>query len=134
MKNTTLSRKTSNNMTKNAGFNAPQLRSDQRGDGADFAFNGQMGDGVNRESGHYNGRFSGNQSNLTMKENFGNGPRMAKENSQASMHGPGTPATKDKYRTAPMTAQGGDSVGHRDGQPQAGQNYRGNPDKINVGN
>ena len=110
----------------------PKTRADQKGDGADFAFNGQMGDGVNRSSETH--RYSGNQSGLTMKENFGSGPRMAKENSQASMHDHGTPVTKDKYRTAPMTANGGESHGHREWQPQAGQNYRGNPDKINVGN
>jgi len=110
----------------------PKTGASQRGDGADFAFNGQMGDGVNRSSETH--RYSGNQSGLTMKENFGNGPRMAKENSQASMHDHGTPVTKDKYRTAPMTAKGEGVTGHREWQPQAGQNYRGNPDKINVGN
>ena len=132
MKNTTTSRKTGNNMTKNAGFDAPKMRASQKGDGADFAFNGQMGDGVNRSSETH--RYSGNHSGLTMRENYGDGPRMAKENSQASMHDHGTPVTKDKYRTAPMTANGGESHGRRDWEPKMGQNYRGNPDKINVGN
>ena len=132
MKNTTLSRKTGNTMKKNEGKYMPKTRADQKGDGADFAFNGQMGDGVNRSSETH--RYSGNQSGLTMKENFGSGPRMAKENSQASMHDHGESVTKDKYRTAPMTAKGEGVTDHREWIPQAGQNYRGNPDKINVGN
>ena len=120
-------------MTKNAGFDAPKLRSDQRGDGADFAFNGQMGDGVNRSSETH--RYSGNHSGLTMRENYGDGPRMAKDNSQAAMHEHGTPVTKDKYRTAPMTAkEDGKINGGRRWDPKMGQNYVGNPDKINVGN
>ena len=131
--NPTNNRKPANMMTKNAGFDAPKLRSDQRGDGADFAFNGQMGDGVNRSSETH--RYSGNHSGLTMRENYGDGPRMAKDNSQAAMHEHGTPVTKDKYRTAPMTAkEDGKINGGRRWDPKMGQNYVGNPDKINVGN
>ena len=55
-KNTTLGRKTGTGLNKNEGYYAPSARQDQSGDGADFAFNGQMGNGVNREPGHYNGR------------------------------------------------------------------------------
>ena len=47
-KNTTLGRKTGTGLNKNEGYYAPSARQDQSGDGADFAFNGQMGDGVNR--------------------------------------------------------------------------------------
>ena len=50
MKNTTLARKPSNTMHKNEGTTHEPRRRDQAGDGADFAFNGQMGDGVNRDS------------------------------------------------------------------------------------
>lgn len=50
MKNTTLARKPSNTMKKNQGVSHSTARVSQRGDGADFAFNGQMGDGVNRMS------------------------------------------------------------------------------------
>jgi len=49
MKNTTLSRKPGNTMKPNEGKYMPNTRADQKGDGADFAFNGQMGDGVNRD-------------------------------------------------------------------------------------
>jgi hypothetical protein len=48
MKNSTLGRKASNTMKKNEGMVKPVPGASQRGDGADFAFNGQMGDGVNR--------------------------------------------------------------------------------------
>lgn len=131
MNNTTLNRKPANDMVKNAGLDRPARRSDQAGDGEDFAFNGQMGDGVNGNG--TNGRHSGNQSGLTMRENYGAGPRRASENSQAAMHEHGRPVTKDKYRTAPATAAGGESHGKREWEPKAGQNYVGNADKINVG-
>jgi len=129
-KNTTLGRRPANTMTKNAGLDKPAARASQSGDGADFAFNGQMGTGVNRAG----NRFAGNQSGLMMKENFGAGPRVASENSQASMHDHGRPVTKDAYRTAPDRAAGAGVTGRRSWEPQAGPNYRGNPDKINVGN
>lgn len=48
MKNTTLARKPSNTLKKNQGVSHAPRRRDQAGAGADFAFNGQMGDGVNR--------------------------------------------------------------------------------------
>lgn len=73
----------------------------------DLAFNGQAGTGYSRGDNRYSGNYSG----LTMRENFGNGPRMASENSQASMHGHGPSATKDSYRTAPATAKGGPVTG-----------------------
>ena len=129
--NSTLSRKPSNDMVKNAGLDRPVRKSDQSGDGEDFAFNGQMGDGVNGSG--TNGRFAGNQTGLMMKENAGAGPRRASENSQASMHEHGKPVTKDKYRTAPTTAAGEGVTGKRAWEPKMGQNYVGNPDKINMG-
>ena len=131
MKNTTVGRKPDNTMKKNSGMNQPVARASQSGDGADFAFNGQMGNGVNRGSDTH--RYSGNQSGMMMKENFGAGPRVASENSQAAMHDHGRPVTKDKYRTAPDRAAGEGVTGHRAWEPKAKQNYVGNPDKINVG-
>ena len=130
-KNTTLSRKASNDMKNNEGLYKPRTARDQMGDGSDFAFNGQMGTGVNGSG--TNGRYAGNQSGLMMKENYGNGPRRASENSQAAMHEHGRPATKDRYRTAPTTARGEGVTGKRAWEPKMGQNYVGNPDKINVG-
>jgi len=49
MKNSTLGRKPGNTMRPNEGKYMPNTREDQRGDDSDFAFNGQMGDGVNRD-------------------------------------------------------------------------------------
>ena len=131
MKNTTVGRKPGNTIKKNQGLDKPVARASQSGDGEDFAFNGQMGNGVNRDAATH--RYSGNQTGLAMKENYGAGPRVASENSQASMHEHGKPVTRDKYRTAPDTAASGESLGKRAWEPSATQNYRGNPDKINVG-
>ena len=50
-KNTTLSRTASYTQHKNQGVSHSTARVSQRGDGADFAFNGQMGDGVNKRHG-----------------------------------------------------------------------------------
>jgi hypothetical protein len=91
-------------------------------------FDGMAGDGVNRSG----NRFAGNHFGEHMKENFGNGPRSARENSQKSQH-TGKGVTKDEYRTAPDTAKGS-VLGHRSWEPKMGQNYTGNADKINVGN
>ena len=104
MKNTTLGRKASNTMEKGAGEYRPRKTAAQSGDGADFAFNGQMGDGVNRD-GHYLGRHGGNAMGLKARENYGAGPRDAKDNSQKSMHDHGPSVTRDKYREAPKTAK-----------------------------
>ena len=56
MKNSTLSRKPSHDMKPGVGaygINPRAKSTSQSGDGADFAFNGQMGDGVNRASNPY---------------------------------------------------------------------------------
>ena len=50
MKNTTLNRKTSFEHGKNEGLYKPKTARNQSGDGADFAFNGQMGDDVNKSA------------------------------------------------------------------------------------
>ena len=70
----------------------------------DLAFNGQAGDGVNRDKG--SNRLSGNQSGLEMKEHFGNGPRTAKVLADRDAKDVGPSVTKDKFRTAPATAAG----------------------------
>ena len=131
MNNSTLKRKPSNDMVKNAGLYPVRSPVKQGRDVESMAFNGQMGDGVNRNASSH--RHAGNQSGLVARENYDNGPRRASENSQASRHEHGKPVTKDKYRTAPATAAGGASLGTRAWEPNATQNYRGNPDKINVG-
>ena len=115
-------------MKKQVGETMPKTRADQKVSG--LAFDGMAGDGVNRDG----NRFAGNHFSEKMKENFGNGPRRASENSQASMHDHGKSVTIDKYRTAPVTAAGEHPIGKRSWEPKAGQNYNGNADKINVGN
>ena len=50
MKNTTLGRQPSNTIKKNQGTSSESKRSDQSGDNRSFAFNGQMGNGVNRDN------------------------------------------------------------------------------------
>lgn len=77
-------------------------------------FDGMSGDGVNRK----NCGYCGNQSGKTMKENFGRGPTKA--------------GTTGKTAGAP-TSKGGKIAGGRAWEPSAGQNYKGNPDKINAG-
>jgi hypothetical protein len=115
-KNTTLSRKTGTGLHKNEGFTAPTRRQDQSGDGADFAFNGQMGNGVNREDGHYNGRHAGNAFGETMRENYGSGPRSAKTLREPQDHGPSV--TRDAFKQAPATASEGHNVGKSTGVPK----------------
>jgi hypothetical protein len=123
MKNTTLSRKPTNDMKKNSGFQPDSRRSDQSGDGEDFAFNGQMGDGVNRSKSTE--RFAGNQSDQAMKENYGMGPRKGNIDKDSRAD------TLDKVPYS--TAAGGLIDGGRKWEPKAGQNYTGNADKIYVG-
>ena len=48
MKNTTLGRKPTSEMKKGVGEYKPRRTASQSGDGEEFAYNGQMGDGVNR--------------------------------------------------------------------------------------
>ena len=130
MKNTTLGRKPSNTMKKNAGFNKPTRRVSQQGDGADFAFNGQMGDGVN---GHgTNGRLAGNHSGLTAKENYGMKESSRKGNhsdqSVDRMERVGPSATKDAVKMTIATAAEGHPIGKETGVKRFP-----NPDAINVG-
>lgn len=69
----------------------------------DLAYNGQAGNGVNKSSS--SDRLCGNHSGLKMKEHFGNGPRTASKLDSEEQH-EGPSVTKDKYKTAPMTAAG----------------------------
>ena len=126
MKNTTLGRKASNTMKSNEGLYKPKTAINQKGDGADFAFNGQMGDGVN---GHgTNGRYSGNQVGLSMKENYGSGPRHGNQSDSGDERGIGPSATKDKQSQTIATA----SQGHNIGRATTPRGFK-NPDAINVG-
>ena len=129
-KNTTLGRKSSTGATKNEGYYAPSAKQDQSGDGADFAFNGQMGDGVN---GHgTNGRHSGNHSGLTMKENYGMAQAARRGNASDSIQErrehTGPSVTKDPLKKTISTAGQGHNIGKHEGV----KGFK-NPDAINVG-
>jgi hypothetical protein len=101
MKNTTLNRKPKEEMSKGAGEYKPRRSASQAGDSADFAFNGQMGDGIN---GHgTNGRLSGNQSGLKMKERYAEDMRDVSKLRTPQDHGKSV--TRDKYKEAPKTAR-----------------------------
>ena len=87
-----------------------------------MAFDGMAGTGVNRAGNKY----AGNNSGLVAKEHYGAGPTKGGALSQPT--GPGKPATRDAYRTAPATAaQGGRINGGATVKSPA------NSDKINVG-
>lgn len=111
-----------NGMSKGVGETMPKRRSDQSGDGEDFAFNGQMGDGVNRAG----NRYAGNHYSTTMKENFGMGPRKGNESDSPMEVGPS--ATRDKRKLTIATAAQG-------GKINGGTAVRmpSNPDKIHAG-
>ena len=128
MKNTTLARKPSTTLKKDSGTSHEPRRNDQAGDGADFAFNGQMGDGVNRSG----NRYAGNQSGLTMRENYGMAAAARKGNASDSSkerrEQTGPSATKDKDQLTIATASQGHPVGSTVKVPGFA-----NPDAINVG-
>ena len=126
MKNSTLTRRPSNDMKKNAGYNKPTRRSDQSGDGEDFAFNGQMGDGVNRRK---EGTKCANPYSIgdrALSMNKGIGPRVGNASSSADKIGPS--ATKDPKTLTIATASQG---GRIDGGATVKQWP--NPDSIYVG-
>ena len=86
-------------------------RSDQS---ANLDFNGQN----NRDKpGGYSKEYQHNASGKMARENYGRGPTVAGRTGKTA--GPATAA--------------GESVGHREWKPAAGQNYKGNPDSINAG-
>ena len=128
MKNSTLGRKPGNDMKKNQGVSRSVARVSQSGDGESFAFNGQMGDGVNRDPA--TDRYSHNQwsghSNDGRDVNKGMGPRVGNASSSAMKVGPS--ATRDPHQMTIATASQG---GRIDGG--ASVKRPSNPDKIYVG-
>jgi len=127
MKNTTLGRKTTNTMTKNTGVSHSKSRV-QTGDGADFAFNGQMGDGVNRSEKTH--RYAGNHSGLMAKENYGHKTFKGNESDCHAdrMESIGPSVTKDPERYSIATAAQGHPI-------ESGYNkvpHVSNPDKIYI--
>jgi len=131
--NTTLARKASNTMKTNAGQVKPHRRSDQAGDGADFAFNGQMGDGVNRDSSR-DGICVNQYAHLVKNPdriNHGldtvNRRGNASDSSYDRMTSVGPSATKDANRLTIATASQGHPVeAHKEAKRFS------NPDKIYI--
>ena len=134
MKNTTLGRKTANTMKKNEGKYMPRTAANQRGDGEDFAFNGQMGDGVNRDASRdgicvnpYNRLVKNPDSiNHGMKEFARRGN--TSDSSVDRMESVGPSATRDGLKQTISTASQGEPVGKHSGVKRWP-----NPDAINVG-
>ena len=128
MKNTTVSRRPGNDMVKNAGYQPAVRKSNQSGDGESFAFNGQMGDGVNRA-----GRqsVSDNRYSLGAKSdsiNMGLRQSQRKGNASSSPKDIGPSATRDKREMTMATASAGVNIGSGFHCPPVG-----NPDKIYIG-
>ena len=118
MKNSTLARKPGHDMKANASLVKPVRGASQSGDGQDFAFNGQMGDGINGHgtNGRYAGNYHSGHSNDGRDVNFGRGPTTGNHGSSIAA---GT--------TPPINA--------RTGMIDGGATCRpfGNPTKINLG-
>jgi len=117
MKNTTLARKPGNDMKKNTGLVKPVRGIAQAGDGEDFAFNGQMGDGVNRAKNAFAKNQWSGHSNDGRDVNFGRGATKGNTSSNVA----GMPKTM-------ATAAQGTNIGSGFKCPSYG-----NPDSINVG-
>lgn len=96
-----------------------------------LAFDGAAGTGVNRSSNPYAKNQWSGHSNDGRGVNYGRGPTKG-NNGECPGGEKGKSVTKDAYRRAPDTAKGA-VTGRRDWMPAAGQNYKGNPDKINLG-
>ena len=91
---------------------------------ANLDFDGMAGDGVNRAA----NRYAGNQLGLSMKENYGSGPRKGNASDSGIERGIGPSATRDKHKQTIATASQG-------GRIDGGTTVKGfaNPDKINLG-
>ena len=115
-------------LIKNSGTSSESRRSNQAGDGEDFAFNGQMGDGVNRAANRYaHNQWSGH-SNDGRAVNVGSFAGARRGNTSDAPREGGPSVTRDPKRlTIATAAQGGRINGG------AHCEYPKNPDKINVG-
>jgi hypothetical protein len=129
MNNSTLNRKPSNDMRPNQGVSRSTARVSQQGDDESFAFNGQMGDGVNRAKNPYAHNTWSGHSNDGRDVNFGLMQSQRKGNASSSPKKVGPPATRDPHAMTIATAAGGMPVEGNMGRPKGFSN----PDKINVG-
>ena len=120
-KNSTTARKPGNDMKKNAGL--PKMGNNPAANQRDvgLGFNGQ--DNTAKKPSN-NGRYAGNQ-----HSGFPNPDRIQERQ---------MPVRKGYHQdvagreVAPSTAAGAGVTGRREFAPSAGQNYKGNPDKIQV--
>ena len=121
MKNSTLSRRPAHDMRPNSGVSHTTSRV-QTGDGAEWAFNGQMGTGVNRMKGGISCANPMTIGDRAHSQNYGMGPRT------------GNASTLGPVGAVPNpTATTGRIDGGRKWMPAAQGNYNGNPNQINVG-
>lgn len=115
-KNTTLSRTASYTMHENQGVGHSTARVSQRGDGADFAFNGQMGDGVNKRHGREDGSMNPHAHMVKNPDRINHGLIEANRKGNASdshadrMDSVGPSVTRDPNRMTIATASQGHPV------------------------
>ena len=134
MKNSTLGRKTGNTMKKDEGKYMPNTRADQKGDSADFAFNGQMGDGVNKSSaterymGNAHSRLVANPDMINHGEFASSRKGNTSDQSRDRMESVGPSATRDEMKLTIATASQGENLGAM----KTPRKFP-NPDAINVG-
>lgn len=138
-KNTTLNRRASNDMKRDAGLYKPRTAQNQRGDGADFAFNGQMGAGVNRDSSrdgicvNQYAHMVKNPDSINMGMIESNRRGNASDSWQDRMESVGPSATRDAHmKTIAMASQARNPVESEFGRPGVKYSWP-NPDAINVG-
>ena len=134
MKNSTLGRKPGNTMKPNEGKYMPNTRADQRGDGSDFAFNGQMGDGVNRDESLARRGMNpqchrvGNPDRINAGEFASSRRGNTSDQTRDRMEKVGPSATRDEMKMTIADSRQGHNVGK---MKTAGKFP--NPDAINVG-
>lgn len=126
--NPTNTRKPSNDMRANASMTRPVRRSDQSGDGESFAFNGQMGDGVNRAKRNTVCDNMYGIGDAALSQNYGLMQSQRKGNASSSPKDIGPSVTRDKRKHTMATAAQGHPVEGSRAMPRFA-----NPDKINVG-
>jgi len=135
MKNSTLGRKSGNTMKSNEGLYKPKTARDQRGDGADFAFNGQMGDGVNRDESLARRGMNPQCHRVADPDRINHGTFASSRSGNTSdqsrdrMERVGPSATRDELKLTMATAAQGRNVGTM----KTPRRFP-NPDAINVGN
>lgn len=134
MKNTTLGRKATTGLEKNQGVAKSTARVSQLGDGAAFAFNGQMGTGVNKMHGREHlcvnpmAHMVHNPDSINLGLIESNRRGNASDSHKDRMESIGPSATRDPNRLTIATAgqSGGCIAGGAERKQPA------NPDKIYI--